>query len=60
LLFSLPRALDLLGTHLVDGSTGAAFFGEFMRMHRDLLSDAARVYIRNTLFKFEPNKEGEK
>jgi hypothetical protein len=40
--------------------TGAAFFGEFMRMHRDLLSDAARVYIQNTLFKSEPNKEGEK
>src|SRR5262249_42542966 len=42
-LWEEPRALDLLGTHLVDGSTGAAFFGEFMRMHRDLLSDAARA-----------------
>ncbi len=55
-LWEEPRALDLLGTHLVDGSTGAAFFGEFMRMHRDLLSDAARVYIQNTLLKTEPNK----
>jgi hypothetical protein len=55
-LWEEPRALDLLGTHLVDGSTGAAFFGEFMRMHRDLLSDAARVYIQNTLLKSEPNK----
>ena len=55
-LWEEPRALDLLGTHLVDGSTGAAFFGEFMRMHRDLLSDAARVYIQNTLLKSEPDK----
>ena len=53
-LWEEPRALDLLGTHLVDGSTGTAFFGEFMRMHRDLLSDAARVYIQNTLLKPEP------
>ena len=55
-LWEEPRALDLLGTHLVDGSAGAAFFGEFMRMHRDLLSDAARVYIRNSLLKSEPKK----
>jgi hypothetical protein len=55
-LWEEPRALDLLGTHLVDGSTGAAFFGEFMRMHRDLLSDAAKVYIQNTLLKSEPQK----
>jgi hypothetical protein len=48
--------LDLLGTHLVDGSAGVAFFGEFMRMHRDLLADAARVYIQNTLLKSEPEK----
>jgi hypothetical protein len=53
-LWKEPRALDLLGTHLVDGSAGAAFFGEFMRMHRDLLSDAARVYIQNSLLKSEP------
>jgi hypothetical protein len=53
-LWEEPRALDLLGTHLVDGSAGAAFFGEFMRMHRDLLSDAARVYIQNSLLKSEP------
>jgi hypothetical protein len=53
-LWEEPRALDLLGTHLVDGSTGAAFFGEFMRMHRDLLADAARVYIQNSLLKSEP------
>jgi hypothetical protein len=55
-LWEEPRALDLLGTHLVDGSAGVAFFGEFMRMHRDLLADAARVYIQNTLLKSEPKK----
>jgi hypothetical protein len=55
-LWEEPRALDLLGTHLVDGSAGAAFFGEFMRMHRDLLADAARVYIQNALLKSEPKK----
>ena len=55
-LWEEPRALDLLGTHMVDGSAGAAFFGEFMRMHRDLLSDAARVYIQNSLLKSEPKK----
>ena len=55
-LWEEPRALDLLGTHLVDGSAGAAFFGEFMRMHRDLLSDAAKSYIQDTLLKSEPEK----
>ncbi len=55
-LWEEPRALDVLGTHLVDGRAGAAFFGEFMRMHRDLLSDAARVYIQNSLLKSEPKK----
>jgi hypothetical protein len=55
-LWEEPSALDLLGTHLVDGSAGAAFFGEFMRMHRDLLSDAAKVYIQNSLLKSEPKK----
>jgi len=55
-LWEEPRPLELLGTHLVDGSTGVAFFGEFMRMHRDLLADAARVYIQNTLLNTEPKK----
>jgi hypothetical protein len=55
-LWEEPRALDLLGTHLVDGSAGAAFFGDFMHMHRDLLSDAARVYIQDCLLKSEPKK----
>jgi hypothetical protein len=44
-LWEEPRALDLLGTHLLDGSVGAAFFGDDLRMHRDVLGDAARVYL---------------
>ena len=55
-LWEEPRSLDLLRTHLVDGRAGSAFFGKFMRMHRDLLSDAARVYIQNILSKSEPTK----
>ena len=50
-LWEEPRALDLLATHLIDGNAGAAFFGDFMRMHRDLLADAAKAYIQNTLLK---------
>ena len=44
-LWDEQRVLDLLGTHVVDGSVGAAFFGSAMRMHRDVLGDAARVYL---------------
>ncbi len=44
-LWEEPQALDLLGTHLLDGSVGEAFFGDYMRMHRDLLGDAASQYL---------------
>ena len=37
-LWEEPRALELLGTHLIDAQVGAAFFGDPMRLHRDLLS----------------------
>jgi hypothetical protein len=41
-----PRdALDLLATHRVDLGAGAAFFGEPMRMHRDILADGARKWL---------------
>jgi hypothetical protein len=43
------QALDLLGTHLLDGSVGEAFFGDYMRMHRDLLGDAAKQYLPRLL-----------
>jgi len=48
-LWEEPMALDLLGTHLLDGSVGEAFFGDYMRMHRDLLGDAARQYLARLL-----------
>ena len=44
-LWEEPRAIDLLGTHMLDGSVGAAFFGNDLRMHRDVLGDAARSYL---------------
>lgn len=48
-LWQESQALDLLGTHLLDGSVGEAFFGDAMRMHRDLLGDAAKAYLRRIL-----------
>ena len=42
-------ALTLLGTHLIDGSIGQGFFGEPLRMHRDLLADAAAERIKELL-----------
>jgi hypothetical protein len=48
-LWEEPKALDLLGTHLLDGSVGEAFFGDYLRMHRDLLGDAARQYLPRLL-----------
>jgi hypothetical protein len=48
-LWEEPKALDLLGTHLLDGSVGQAFFGNSLRMHRDLLGDAARQYLSHLL-----------
>jgi hypothetical protein len=44
-LWDEARALDLLATHMIDGSVGAAFFGEDLRMHRDVLGDAAKAYL---------------
>lgn len=48
-LWEEPKALDLFGTHLLDGSVGEAFFGDYMRMHRDLLGDAASQYLPRLL-----------
>jgi hypothetical protein len=48
-LWEEAKALDLLGTHLLDGSIGEAFFGEYLRMHRDLLGDAAKEYLPRLL-----------
>lgn len=38
-------ALDILGTHLLEYSRGAAFFGPERKAHRDVLADAARAYL---------------
>jgi len=48
-LWQEPQAMELLGTHLIDGSVGDAFFGDAMRMHRDLLGDAAKAYLSRLL-----------
>jgi hypothetical protein len=48
-LWQEQQAMDLLGTHLLDGSVGDAFFDDYMRMHRDLLGDAAKVYLTKLL-----------
>lgn len=44
-----PQAMELLGTHLLDGNVGEAFFGDYLRMHRDLLGDAAKAYLPKLL-----------
>jgi hypothetical protein len=45
-IFEESRALNLLGTHLLDTRIGSAFFDDAERMHRDLLCDAAREYLK--------------
>jgi hypothetical protein len=44
-LFDEAKALDLLGTRLIDTRIGEAFFADPVRMHRDLLGDAARKHL---------------
>jgi len=39
------QALNLLARHILDAAVGEAFFGDPMRMHRDLLADAAKAYL---------------
>jgi hypothetical protein len=48
-LWEMEPALELLGTHLLDASLGDGFFGDPMRLHRDLLGDAAAVYLPKLL-----------
>lgn len=48
-LWEETRSMDLLATHLLDGRIGEAFFGDAMRMHRDLLADAGRDYLLKLL-----------
>ncbi|HEY9787727.1 MAG TPA: hypothetical protein V6D17_20230 [Candidatus Obscuribacterales bacterium] len=39
-------ALNLMGTHILDQSIAEYFFNDKWRMHRDLLSDGAKRYLR--------------
>lgn len=39
-------SMDLLATHILDARVGEVFFGDKMRMHRDMLSDEATRYLR--------------
>jgi len=48
-IYEEPRALNLLGTHLLDSAAAQAFFGDPHRLDSDLLGPAAREYL-NTLF----------
>jgi len=41
-----PReAMHLLASHKVDRGLGEAFFGDPMRLHRDVLGDAAKIWL---------------
>jgi len=40
------KGVDLLGTHMLDEKIGVDFFGDRWGMHKDLLSNGARLYLR--------------
>ena len=46
-IYEEPRALQVLGTVIVDTRIGESFFGDPQRMHRDLLADAAAEYLKS-------------
>jgi hypothetical protein len=45
-LWQTREAMDLLATHQVDRAAGAAFFGDPMRMHRDVMADGAEAWLK--------------
>jgi len=49
-VFSQKRALQMLGTNLLDTQIGVGYFGDPWRMHRDLLGNAAAVYLDGVTF----------
>jgi hypothetical protein len=53
-IFDESRALDLLATRLIDTRIGTAVFEDASRMHRDLLSDAAKEYLDAVFPKVKP------
>ena len=48
-----PKALEILGTWLLDAQASRSFFnGDTERLHRDLLADAANVHIKRLFPQF--------
>lgn len=47
--FGEDVALDLIARHIIDQDAGEAFFGDRMRMQRDLLSEGATDYVASLL-----------
>jgi hypothetical protein len=48
-LYEEQRALNLLGTHLLDAEAASAFFDDSTRLERDLLADGAAKYVRENV-----------
>jgi hypothetical protein len=44
-IYDESKALDLMATRTIDTGIGVDFFNDPLRMHRDLLADAARDYL---------------
>jgi hypothetical protein len=44
-IYDESKALDLMATRAIDTAIGVDFFNDPLRMHRDLLSDAAKDYL---------------
>lgn len=49
-LFEQPRALSLMGTHLVDRRIAIGLFGDPWRMERELLANSAGQYLDSLTF----------
>jgi hypothetical protein len=47
--FGEEGALDLIARHIIDQDAGEAFFGDRMRLQRDLLSEGASDYVKSLL-----------
>jgi hypothetical protein len=56
--FDEAAAFSLLATHVLDSSVGKRFFGEEMRLERDLLADAAERLLAQ-MFRKEPEPPAE-
>jgi len=51
-VFNPRRALQILGTNLLDTQIGEGYFADPWRMHRDLLGNAAAVYLDGLMLSF--------